>query len=748
MQQAERPALALTIPPSRTRPPLNPLIPLLAAGALALVAWGFAWRQSQDTLNEASRTSRSLAVLVSLADVERGLLQSDLRAMASIVNPGYVAPIPWSGYGLEERSLEELKNLTAENSVHKARWNQLRLAVTGHHRLLERSIQLAEGRNGEASSRLLITQINTSLDLILGQLRAMTLDEKQQLLSRSSQLNQQRQRLQLLQALSILAMLVLVIVNLVLLRREGQAREATLGALISSEQRFRYLFENASVGMAMTKLASVDLGKQRLEANEAVATMLGYSRAELAELGLESLFDPQEPQSHAEGLASLLDGNKPNTRVAQCYRHRNGQKVWVDEGLVLRRNSNDDSLELITIMLNITALKTEEQALLEKVHYTRSLIETSIDPLVTISPTGTIEDVNEATVQATGLPRGALQGRDFADFFTEPERAREGYQNAFQRGSVRDYPLTLRHVSGSLMPVLYNASTYRNAQGEVLGVYAAARDISKVQRMEEQLRSLNSELEERVQQRTEDLTEVNQELEAFAYSISHDLRAPLRAVDGFSHKLLKTYSDQLDDEGRRLLQVVRDNAQRMGQLIDDLLRFSRLGRRELQIQPVDMEALARGVASDLLASEPERQIEFSCGKLPEAKGDAAMLREVWVNLIGNAIKFSRDRPVAHITVAGEAVGSEAIYSIQDNGAGFDMAYADKLFGVFQRLHRQDEFEGTGVGLALSQRILHRHQGRIWGEGQPDGGASFHFTLPLHPALAASTTVAAGPKVAA
>lgn len=706
------------------------------------MAWGFAWRQSQDTLNEASRTSRSLAVLVSLSDVERELLHSDLSALASILNTEPVAPIPWSGYGLQDQSLAKLKLLTAGNLDQQTRWHQLQLALDGHKQLLERSIKLAASGKNTAARQVLKRQINPSLAAILGQLRAMSRDEQQLLESRNAQLNLQRQRLQLLQGFSMVAMLVLVIVNLVLLRQERQAREATLGALISSEQRFRYLFENASVGMAMTKLASVDLGEQRLEANEAVATMLGYSRAELAGLGLESLFDPQEPQNHAEGLASLLDGNKPSTRVAQCYRHRNGQKVWVDEGLVLRRNSNDDSLELITIMLNITALKTEEQALLEKVHYTRSLIETSIDPLVTISPGGTIEDVNEATVQATGLPRGALQGRDFADFFTEPERAREGYQNAFQRGSVRDYPLTLRHVSGSLMPVLYNASTYRNAQGDVLGVYAAARDISQVQRMEEQLRSLNSELEERVQQRTEDLTEVNQELEAFAYSISHDLRAPLRAVDGFSHKLLKTYSDQLDDEGRRLLQVVRDNAQRMGQLIDDLLRFSRLGRRELQIQPVDMEALARGVASDLLASEPERQIEFSCGKLPESKGDAAMLREVWINLIGNAIKFSRDRPVAHITVAGEAVGSEAIYSIQDNGAGFDMAYADKLFGVFQRLHRQDEFEGTGVGLALSQRILHRHQGRIWGEGQPDGGATFHFTMPLHPALAAGTTVAA------
>jgi PAS domain S-box-containing protein len=734
VEQAEGPAVELAIPQGRSRL-VHPLIPLAAAGALALVAWGFAWRQSQATLNEAIRTSRSLAVLVSVSDVERGLLQSDLRAMASILNPGYGAPIPWSGYGLEELSLAELKKLTADNGVQKARWSQLRLAVTGHQKLLEHNIQLVEDSNAKASRRLLTTQINASLALILGQLRAMTRDEQQLLLSRSSQLNQQRQRLQVLQALSMVAMLVLVIVNLVLIRRERRAREATLAALMSSEERFRYLFENASVGMAMTTLGSSqeELKEQRLEVNEAVATMLGYSRAELRSLKLGSLCDPQEPQNHASGLASLLDGSKPSARLVQRYRHRDGRKVWIDEGLVLRHNSNDASLELITIMLNISSLKTGEQALLEKVHYTRSLIETSIDPLVTISPAGTIEDVNEATVRATGLPRGSLQGQDFADFFTEPERARLGYQRAFQQGSVRDYPLTLRHVSGSLMPVLYNASTYRNAQGDVLGVYAAARDISELKLMEEQLRSLNTELEIRVQQRTQDLTEVNEELEAFAYSVSHDLRAPLRAVDGFSHKLLKTYGDQLDSEGRRLLQVVRDNAQRMGQLIDDLLRFSRLGRRELQIEPVDMEALARGVAAELLAPEGERQIKFNCGQLPRANGDGAMLREVWANLIGNAIKFSRDRAVAHITVGGREEGNEVIYWVRDDGAGFDMAYADKLFGVFQRLHRQDEFEGTGVGLALSQRILHRHQGRIWGEGQPDGGATFHFTLPVPPA---------------
>jgi PAS domain S-box-containing protein len=731
MEHAERPAAELASPPGHKRS-LHSLIPLAAAGALALVAWGFAWMQSQNTLNEASRTSRSLSVLVSLSDVERGLLHSDLHALASILNVAPVAPMPWSGYGLQDQSLAELKRLTANNQDQQTRWSQLRLTLDRHQRLLETSVKLAERGNQEGARRLLNGQANASRASILGQLRAMTRQEKQLLLTRSLRLNQQRQGLQILQALSLVAMLLLVSVNLVLLRRERQARNATLGALASSEQRFRDLFENASVGMAITTLPTLASSATTLEANEAVATMLGYSRAELKTLNLDSLCDPGEPRSHAAGLASLLEGDQPSARLVQCYQHRNGQNVWVDEGLVLRRNSADASLELITIMLNITALKTEEQALLEKVHYTRSLIETSIDPLVTISPAGTIEDVNEATVLATGLPRGALQGRNFADFFTEPERARQGYQHAFQRGSVRDYPLSLRHVSGSLMPVLYNASTYRNAQGEVLGVYAAARDVSQVKHMEAQLLTLNAELEARVKQRTEDLTEVNHELEAFAYSVSHDLRAPLRAVDGFSNKLLTLYSDQLDSEGRRLLQVVRDNAQRMGQLIDDLLRFSRLGRRELQVEPVAMEALARGVASELLASESERRIEFSCEPLPAASGDAAMLREVWANLIGNAIKFSRDRPVAHISVGGAVEGNQASYWVKDDGAGFEMAYADKLFGVFQRLHRQDEFEGTGVGLALSQRILHRHQGQIWGEGQPDAGATFHFTLPLHP----------------
>jgi len=190
------------------------------------------------------------------------------------------------------------------------------------------------------------------------------------------------------------------------------------------------------------------------------------------------------------------------------------------------------------------------------------------------------------------------------------------------------------------------------------------------------------------------------------------------------------YGDKLDDEGRRQLQVVRDNAKSMGQLIDDLLAFSRMGRREMAWQPLDMDAMARGVADELRAAEPRRAIEFACSPLPRAWGDAAMLRQVWVNLLANAVKFTRQRQVAHIEVGGSVEGGEILYWVKDDGAGFDMWYSDKLFGVFQRLHRQEEFEGTGVGLAIAQRILHRHKGRIWGEGKADAGATFQFALPV------------------
>ena len=348
--------------------------------------------------------------------------------------------------------------------------------------------------------------------------------------------------------------------------------------------------------------------------------------------------------------------------------------------------------------------------------YARSLIEVSLDPLVTISPAGKITDVNQATEEATGIPRDRLIGSDFSDYFTEPDKAREGYQQVLSQGFVRDYPLALRHISGRVMDVLYNAAIYKNEAGEVQGVFAAARDVTERKQAEEEIRRLNDELEQRVRERTAQLEAANREMEAFSYSVSHDLKAPIRAIDGFSKMLLAEHTAKLDPEGLRLLEVVRHNTGYMAQLIEDLLALSRLGRREIRKTRLDLAAMSAAAFKQIKGEDPGRRVELTVQDLPPACGDPSLMRQVLVNLLSNAFKFTKFREDAAIEVGGWRADGENVYYVKDNGVGFDMRYQEKLFGVFQRLHRQGEFEGTGVGLAIVQRILLRHGGRTWAEG--------------------------------
>jgi len=234
---------------------------------------------------------------------------------------------------------------------------------------------------------------------------------------------------------------------------------------------------------------------------------------------------------------------------------------------------------------------------------------------------------------------------------------------------------------------------------------------------------------ELAQAKTVELSALNKELEAFSYSVSHDLRAPLRAVVGYARMLEEDHAPRLDEEGKRLLDVVSGEAGRMGELIDDLLDFSRLGRKPLQVQPLDMTALARDVAARLTANHATVPVTVAIGELPATQGDRALLHQVWANLIGNSVKYSSVRESPRISISGVTEGGEQVYRVEDNGVGFDMNYADKLFGVFQRLHSQEEFPGTGVGLAIVQRVINRHGGRVWAEGRVGEGATFYFSLP-------------------
>ena len=258
---------------------------------------------------------------------------------------------------------------------------------------------------------------------------------------------------------------------------------------------------------------------------------------------------------------------------------------------------------------------------------------------------------------------------------------------------------------------------------------AVVRDITERKQTDEQIHRINQELEGRVADRTAALEAANKELEAFAYSVSHDLRAPLRAIDGYSRILVEDHGASLDSEGQRVCSVIHEETKRMGGLIDDLLAFSRLSRSHVVQSEIDMTALVNSVFSELTTPEVRKRLDFRMHSIPKAMGDPHLIRQVWTNLFSNAIKFSSRQERPTVEVNGRESGNEIVYSVTDNGAGFDMQYAGKLFGVFQRLHSTREFEGTGVGLAIVQRIIHRHGGRVWAEGQPDQGATFYFTIP-------------------
>jgi light-regulated signal transduction histidine kinase (bacteriophytochrome)/CheY-like chemotaxis protein len=257
----------------------------------------------------------------------------------------------------------------------------------------------------------------------------------------------------------------------------------------------------------------------------------------------------------------------------------------------------------------------------------------------------------------------------------------------------------------------------------ILRVISRALDLQRLHREV-------AELHERERQRSKELAVAYQDLESFSYSISHDLKAPLRSIDGFAQILAEEFASQLGDEGRRIINIIRSGSQRMDQLIAGLLEFSRAGRAALDLDHIDMTLLADAAAAEVrsLHTGPPPLIEI--GDLPPIKGDVTVMRQVWCNLIGNALKYSAKRSQPQIKISGNVEDHEAVYQVQDNGAGFDMRHAAKLFGVFQRLHHAEEFPGTGVGLAIVQRIVARHGGRIWAHSEPNGGACFQFALPI------------------
>jgi PAS domain S-box-containing protein len=494
----------------------------------------------------------------------------------------------------------------------------------------------------------------------------------------------------------------------------ASARDVTERKRLEEELLARQSYTRSLIEASLDPLVTIAPDGKITDVNAATEAVTGCSRQELVGTDFCDYFtDPEKARAGYQQV--FREGGVHDYELE--IRHRDGRITPVLYNASIYHNQSGKVEGVFASARDVTERKRLEEELRARQSYTRSLIEASLDPLVTIAADGRITDVNAATEAVTGRSRQELIGSDFSNYFTEPDRARAGYQKVFAEGLVEDYPLSIRHRSGRVTEVLYNASVFRNQAGDVEGVFAAARDITE-----------RKQLEDRVRQRTLELENSVAELEAFSYSVSHDLRAPLRSIDGFSQILLEDYRDKVDAEGQDSLRRIRNASQNMAQLIDALLQLSRVMRSDLRREPVDLSVLALSTAAMIQKADPARRVRLRVVNGLQADGDRRLLGVALQNLLQNAWKFTARNSEATIELGSTKKDSQIAYYVRDNGVGFDMTYADKLFTPFQRLHAREQFEGTGIGLATVQRIIKRHGGKVWAEGEVDKGATFYFSL--------------------
>jgi len=386
-----------------------------------------------------------------------------------------------------------------------------------------------------------------------------------------------------------------------------------------------------------------------------------------------------------------------------------------------------DELGVLTDAFNEMLARIEQHAITSA--FLSSIVESSDDAIIGKDLTGKVVSWNAGAERMFGYTAAEIVGTSIERLLASdrPDEERRILENA-NRGETHLYETARVRKDGTLVDLSLAVAPIRDAHGSIVGVSSIARDITDRKRFEKQILDLNVELEHRVQVRTAELTSANQELEAFTYSVAHDLRAPLRHIDAFTRILQEDFAGSFPAEAAQLLETIRRGSENMSRLVNDLLNLAHVGRQELKREPTALKTLVTDVIADLKRETEGRDIEWRIADLPIIQGDPGLLRQVFTNLLSNAVKYSRPRPHAIIEIATRKLNEETVLFVRDNGVGFNMKYANKLFGVFQRLHRTEEFEGTGVGLAIVERVVKRHGGRIWAEAEIDKGATFYFTL--------------------
>lgn len=456
------------------------------------------------------------------------------------------------------------------------------------------------------------------------------------------------------------------------------------------------------------------------------------------------ILKPQEPDVFIEIIEEVLNDvnsdkikNIPNDGVSEDVVLREYNSVLVNKLEDKMRQAEQKEIELKEYVVKLEKTieereKAEKELGRSELKY-KKLYDGMMDGFVITTIEGKILEFNNAFTSMLMHDDNELKSKNINDLTPakwHDEEKRIFEKQVFDLGYSETYEKEMIKKDGSIFPVELRTHLIVNEKNEKEGMWAIIKDITERKKIELMTQKLNEELEQRVKERTSQLKILNQELEAFSYSVSHDLRTPLRIISGYSKILFEEYANELSDDAKTLLEGITKNTNNMSCLIDDLLEFSKLNRKEVALTEINFEKIFKEVFNEIPGSAIKEKVKINISKLPVVKGDKALLKQVAANFISNAVKFSSKVENPEINVSANIENGMAVFCIKDNGVGFDMNYSGKLFGVFQRLHKQNEYEGTGVGLAIVKRIINRHGGKVWAESELNKGSSFYFSLPL------------------